>query len=1165
MRRSAKELLRYLLLACVTVFATAHGQSPYDYVEESVGVLGQQEAPFATRLSPSQRLQLADSVAQSARQAFARYPEQLARALAWLEPQYVNAGQKGRAEGVLHEALGLISTVGDRDPDAYVDVNWLYADYLLVISPSPENRRLARNALDAAAREATSKWPATSPHRQMMLRLFARDYQWLGDRVTAQRLLVIAGTQNLKQIAWTYAQEERELYADKFVDFSNGTLRAPNEDWEKVLHGIDEFLDTAFKYYPYERSEGHLELASVLLEAQKKTAFASELSAGRQVFESTDGAFPDIRITLEVLEADQLAWNREFHDAYQKCGQAIALAKELFPNQSAFVGPLLIAEAKLLLRGDYVEESIDLANRIVADYDSAPNGAETEIQGLIIVAAARAEQLQVDLADTELREAINAATALPNGSGITSPLGAPPLTPEEDDALARRTLTGRYHKALLISELYRFASENDLSSYSADRWRADAEASLNAVGVTFGEDSDIYLQLLDYFGMVGKDQLGSKYVEDIGRKYLASLQARHISDWRLARANYILEKSQLTASQENYAYIRSQISRSGVDPEERAAWRIMLARAYIRGNRISDATAIIDSLKRWRDKKISASSSASELLETDHVGDVGVLQGLMDSQLELADHVSERDGRRNRFLQDAFYTAQILGRNQTTLLGRLRPRDPSRARQFYKLIHDYEFSSALGSHAERALADAIADDPGDVNAESVQLAKTQSFKDVLAKKIRSQSANFDSVVAFAGPSVDAIMRSLRPDDVLLVFVVGGPSSGDEDRLRGGVTFIIDRERGLRYIPLCSASDLCRGGRLFGAANSYITYVTPDAGRGKARPVGDFVGMKDGPTIGLKLYRAIWAPIDAQISRSNRKIEHVMIVADQYLVAFPFAALVTRMDKRTPHWLVEKPYAISYLESADTLTGARRDRFRAHYRLTAFGDPVDASNTRLLPKSAAEACALAVLVAKATPQLKGVLIQSQGMALSKRCAELVANSKGLVQVFLRGRATGEQLFKLSEADKLSSLDILSFSTHGYMGGSAAQEPGIVLSSTKTDPDGFLSITEIAALKLRVNLVILSACSTADSNGLGIRIREVPSVSEMFMQAGARSVLATFTTVTDPAAIAVTTKTIQVANGEPKRGIARSLQEAMRAQIHDGKAPSFWAPFAYFGVD
>lgn len=1165
MRSSRKELLKYLLIASVVVFSRAHGQSPYDYVEESVNLLGQQAAPLSTPLSPSQRLQLADNVAQTARQAFARYPAQLARALAWLEPQYVNAGQKARAEGVLHEALGLISVAGDRDPDAYVDVNWLYADYLLVVSPAPQNQQVARNALDAATREATSKWPTTSPHRQMMLRLIAGDYQRLGDSATAQRLLVAAGTQPLRQFGGTYAQEEREIYADKFVDFSNGALRAPNADWQKVLHGLDGFLDTAFKYYPYERSESHLELASVLMEAQKKGAFASELSAGRQVFNATEGAYPDIQVKLEILEADELASDGRFHDAYQKCAQAISLAKSLFPNQSVFVGPLLVTEAKLLLSGDYLEEAIDLANRIATDYESAPNGAETEIQGLIIVAAARAEQLQTDLADAELREAIGIATGLPNSASFTAPPGSPPLPPKAEDALARRTLTGRYSKALLISELYRFASENDLSSYSADRWRADVEASLRAIGSTFGEDSDIYLQLLDYFGMIGKDQLGSKYVEDIGRKYLSTLNARRITDWRLPRANYILEKSQLTPSEANYAYIRSQIDRPAVDPQERAVWQIMLARAYLRGNHISEAASIINSLERWRDQKLSASSSASDLLETDHVGDLGVLQGLMDAQLELADHVGEHGGRRNSILQDAFYTAQIIERNQTMLLGRLRPRDRGRAAQLYKLIHDYEFSSALGSHAERALVDAIADDPADLDAQSAQLAQTQRFKDSIAKQIRSLSANFDSVVTFRGASVEAIRRSLQPGDVLLVFVVGGPSSGDEDRLRGGVTFIVDREHGLRYLPLCTASDLCRGGRLFGAANSYITYVTPDGGRGEARPVGDFVGMKDGPSIGLELYRAIWAPIEAQIGKSDRSIRHVMIVADQYLVAFPFAALVTGMDKQTPRWLVEQPYAISYLESPDSLINARRGQFRARYRLTAFGDPIDAFHKRLLPSSAREACALAVSVAKVTPELKEVLQRAEGRSLSKRCQELQAGSKGLVRVFLRGRATGEQLFRLSQSDKLRSLDILSFSTHGYAGGSAAEEPGIVLSPTETDPDGFLSITDIAALKLDVNLVILSACSTADSNGLGIRIREVPSVSQMFIRAGARSVLATFTTVTDSAAITITTKTIQVANGEPRRGIARSLQEAMRAQIRDGKAPNFWAPFAYFGVD
>ena len=78
-------------------------------------------------------------------------------------------------------------------------------------------------------------------------------------------------------------------------------------------------------------------------------------------------------------------------------------------------------------------------------------------------------------------------------------------------------------------------------------------------------------------------------------------------------------------------------------------------------------------------------------------------------------------------------------------------------------------------------------------------------------------------------------------------------------------------------------------------------------------------------------------------------------------------------------------------------------------------------------------------------------------------------------------------------------MLHFATHGAMAGElgSAREPGLILTppeKASEEDDGYLSASEIAALKLDADWVILSACNTAAGgaasaealSGLGARL-------------------------------------------------------------------------------
>jgi hypothetical protein len=77
----------------------------------------------------------------------------------------------------------------------------------------------------------------------------------------------------------------------------------------------------------------------------------------------------------------------------------------------------------------------------------------------------------------------------------------------------------------------------------------------------------------------------------------------------------------------------------------------------------------------------------------------------------------------------------------------------------------------------------------------------------------------------------------------------------------------------------------------------------------------------------------------------------------------------------------------------------------------------------------------------------------------------------------------------------------------------REPGIALAlpsenATSRDSDGFLDASEVAALQISANLVVLSACNTATGGNATVQKGDsLAGLAESFFIAGARSLLVT----------------------------------------------------------
>ena len=126
---------------------------------------------------------------------------------------------------------------------------------------------------------------------------------------------------------------------------------------------------------------------------------------------------------------------------------------------------------------------------------------------------------------------------------------------------------------------------------------------------------------------------------------------------------------------------------------------------------------------------------------------------------------------------------------------------------------------------------------------------------------------------------------------------------------------------------------------------------------------------------------------------------------------------------------------------------------------------------------------------------------------------------------------------------------------------AGEPSLALSPPReasSDNDGLLRASQIAQLKLNADLVVLSACNTAESGGGALE-----GLSDSFFAAGARAVLASHWEVPSSA-----TESLMVGVFDPAsraRGLAEDLRQSQLALI--GRAstahPFYWAAFTLIG--
>ena len=518
---------------------------------------------------------------------------------------------------------------------------------------------------------------------------------------------------------------------------------------------------------------------------------------------------------------------------------------------------------------------------------------------------------------------------------------------------------------------------------------------------------------------------------------------------------------------------------------------------------------------------------------------------------------------------------------------------------------------------------------GAAAARNSPTAVPQAFEIVQAARNRSDSGAIARITARLGRSDDSLARvaSVREDlldrwhslDKTIVDAASRPgsrSTGEEARLREDLAgldrqiaqqdqAITQRAPGYREylspdpLALASAQSLLAGDE---ALLSYLvdenaTYlivvrrdryslVSLDIGRSELvsviKRLREQLDYPTGDDAGRTVFRAF--PV-AQANQLYRRIllaaepmlqgaSHLIVVPDDALNGLPFAALVTEPFAgaiREPEehakvaWLGRR-YALTMLPAEGMLRTFRQVTRRpaASRPFAGFGDPLLGGEERgVRGGGGGSRTYTRDSLANVNQVWSFAPLPETRYALYAMADILNAEQ---ADIHLQSEASEASVKRYD----LSDYRVIAFATHGFMADDfkGLPESALVFSppqrASETD-DGLLTASEVAQLKLNAELVVLSATSTAASDGTP-DAEGVSTLARAFFYAGDRALLATHWAVPSDATLKLVTRTLR----ERARGAgnAEALRRAMLPLMNGEDRlsfahPSYWAPFMVVG--
>jgi CHAT domain-containing protein len=305
---------------------------------------------------------------------------------------------------------------------------------------------------------------------------------------------------------------------------------------------------------------------------------------------------------------------------------------------------------------------------------------------------------------------------------------------------------------------------------------------------------------------------------------------------------------------------------------------------------------------------------------------------------------------------------------------------------------------------------------------------------------------------------------------------------------------------------------------------------------------------------------------------------LIIVPDGVLNYIPFEFLVTETrcgnDFKKGCFLGDQ-FILSYYPSVNILNFNRRvipQTLPARGSILAVGDPIYGSDDERIAQSRLSLLSESDRRQVSEIPIRGGRIRKEAQVLGytferlkhsgvevHKVSEVFGNMPGTRDVLIGFDASEGRV----KSKDLTQYQYLHFAVHGILAYDVPylKEPALVLA---TDPeskeDGFLTLSEIYGLKLKADLVTLSACET----GLGLRIagEGVIGLSRAFMNAGARAILVSLWKVSDESTALLMEEFYRfLAQGIDKAEALKKAKKYLRMKGY--KNPYFWAPFILIG--
>jgi len=370
----------------------------------------------------------------------------------------------------------------------------------------------------------------------------------------------------------------------------------------------------------------------------------------------------------------------------------------------------------------------------------------------------------------------------------------------------------------------------------------------------------------------------------------------------------------------------------------------------------------------------------------------------------------------------------------------------------------------------------------------------------------------------APAKLKAVRRSLRGDETLLEYVLGRSQSYCLYMTRAAV--------GVSVLPTSRT-------KVEGLTQRYLEEI-----KSRKRANG----------MGRQLYALLLAPIPPRVLK-----QRIIIVPDGELNSLPFDSLVDNSG----HVLIDS-HVVTYAPSATVLYLIRKSAPIRQPILTFLGVG-DVQYQHTLP-TISQSKVDSITGGQSNSPFD--LARDPLPDLPKTRDEIVEAGKifGPKSVELLGDDASEAAF---EAEPLDQFRIIDIAVHGIASKKYPQRSALVLGEdSKNQDDGLLQTREIRGLRLRADLVVLSACDTGEGQLLGEE--GIANLEDAFLYAGTRSVLASLWTASD----AYTTALVEhfyrhLADGQDEGTALREAKLDLIKEFGSGAVPFYWAGFNVVG--